>query len=326
MAARTLSLPWMVLWLLYSTLAETHKVPRLVERSVDPESASLALFAALPTSLAAIAITNPAAAATIIQGEFATGTPTWFTNLPTDVQTYYLTAAGAAILTSNGIGISSTAKASTRSSIATVTTSRPTTSAAITRSTMLGFWFFFRKRKKNSLEDLAESHGVVDRDGDLPELIGKHPVVVTQAATNRGHRYDASLLSSKTAVGTASRTTQPKSGAYQEIPERVHELDSLQANPRHPELKLPVSRHDTNVSNDGRSLSVQDRGVPVASPGSYGVSAEDVARLETEYTSVRERRIRLLEINRLDEEERNLKQRIEKTVKPAGAGSSMSPT
>jgi hypothetical protein len=65
-------------------------------------SASLALFGVLPASLQAVAVTNPAAAASEISSEFATGTPTWFTALPTDVQTYFLTQAGSAVPTSTG--------------------------------------------------------------------------------------------------------------------------------------------------------------------------------------------------------------------------------
>jgi len=62
------------------------------KRSVDPASASLAVFSVLPSSLQAVALTNPAAAASEIHSEFLTGTPTWFSNLPTDVQTYLITS------------------------------------------------------------------------------------------------------------------------------------------------------------------------------------------------------------------------------------------
>jgi hypothetical protein len=66
-------------------------------------SASLALFGVLPSSLQAVALTNPAEAATEISSEFATGTPTWFTKLPTDVQSYFITAAGSAVPTTLAI-------------------------------------------------------------------------------------------------------------------------------------------------------------------------------------------------------------------------------
>jgi len=71
------------------------------KRSVDPASASLALYGVLPTSLQAVALTNPAAAASEISSEFSTGTPTWFTKLPTDVQTYFITAAASAVPTTS---------------------------------------------------------------------------------------------------------------------------------------------------------------------------------------------------------------------------------
>lgn len=49
---------------------------------------------------------------------------------------------------------------------------------------------------------------------------------------------------------------------------------------------------------------------------------EDVAKLEAEYAIVQERRTRLLEINRLDEEERALKQRVEERTRRFGVVSS----
>jgi len=80
---------------LFALAAAVAAVPQ-EKRSVNPASASLALLQALPSSLQAVALTNSAAAASEISAEFATGTPTWFTVLPTDVQTYFLTAAGSA--------------------------------------------------------------------------------------------------------------------------------------------------------------------------------------------------------------------------------------
>jgi hypothetical protein len=62
------------------------------------------LFSALPTSIQSIALTNPAAAASDISSDFATGIPTWFSALPDDVQSYYLTEA-AAVVSTGGIPI-----------------------------------------------------------------------------------------------------------------------------------------------------------------------------------------------------------------------------
>jgi len=83
-----------VLALATAVLARPNQV---AERDVDPASVTAALITALPSSLLAVAITNPAEASTEIAAEFATGTPTWFSKLPTDVQTYLLTVGGAAV-------------------------------------------------------------------------------------------------------------------------------------------------------------------------------------------------------------------------------------
>ena len=45
----------------------------------------------LPPSLLSVMLSNPTSAAAEIASEFDTGTPTWFTALPTDVQSYYKT-------------------------------------------------------------------------------------------------------------------------------------------------------------------------------------------------------------------------------------------
>merc|ERR1711881_79297 len=63
------------------------------QETIDPLSASLAVFNALPTSLRDMALTNPAAVVSAIASEFATGTPTWFQAIPTDVQSYFLSQA-----------------------------------------------------------------------------------------------------------------------------------------------------------------------------------------------------------------------------------------
>jgi len=96
--------------------------------SVDPASASLALFSVLPSSLQAIAITNPAEAATIISSEFKTGTPSWFTSLPTAVQSYFVTAGGSAPATT---GLAN----STIVSIAKNSTVTPGSNSTITYAT-----------------------------------------------------------------------------------------------------------------------------------------------------------------------------------------------
>lgn len=60
----------------------------------NSHSASVALMSALPSSLSALAQTNPVAAASLINLQFFTGTPTWFTKLPSDIQTFFLTTNG----------------------------------------------------------------------------------------------------------------------------------------------------------------------------------------------------------------------------------------
>ena len=57
---------------------------------VSPAEATILLLSALPSSIQEIAETNLAGASTIIAEEFLTGTPTWFTALPTAVQSYFL--------------------------------------------------------------------------------------------------------------------------------------------------------------------------------------------------------------------------------------------
>jgi len=110
------------------------------KRSVDPASASLALFGVLPSSLQAVALTNPAAAASEISSEFETGTPTWFTKLPTDVQTYFITAAGSAVptttaFTGTGGSLYSSNSTSTGKFLnSTITSTGSTTSDSATTS------------------------------------------------------------------------------------------------------------------------------------------------------------------------------------------------
>jgi hypothetical protein len=67
-------------------------VPAVEQRDVSPESVTAALLQVLPSSIIAVAITNPGAATTLIEQAFATGTPAWFSSLPSDVQQYLITA------------------------------------------------------------------------------------------------------------------------------------------------------------------------------------------------------------------------------------------
>ncbi|TID21541.1 putative transporter [Venturia nashicola] len=129
-----------VLALAGSAIVSAHEGHGHEKAVVDPASASLALFAALPTPIANVAITNPAAAATLIQGEFATGTPAWFGQLPPDVQTYFITAAGAAIpaattpaTTPIGTGTGSMANSTATGKYNNGTTAAPTSTAGTTK-------------------------------------------------------------------------------------------------------------------------------------------------------------------------------------------------
>jgi len=85
--------------------------PALEERDINPLSASLAILGVLPSSLRSLALVNATAAGEEISSEFLTGTPTWFTQLPTDVQSYFITAgaAGDAVPTAVPSGSNSTA-------------------------------------------------------------------------------------------------------------------------------------------------------------------------------------------------------------------------
>merc|ERR1711881_623540 len=95
------------------------------QETIDPLSASLAVFNALPTSLRDMALTNPAAVVSAIASDFATGTPTWFQALPTDVQSYFLSQA-------DDLGVTSvpSAGASATGAIASATGSAATEASA----------------------------------------------------------------------------------------------------------------------------------------------------------------------------------------------------
>ncbi|KAF2430531.1 hypothetical protein EJ08DRAFT_697275 [Tothia fuscella] len=108
-----------------------------VSAQVDPAVASLQLYQALPSSLQAIAIASPAAAATIISAEFVTGIPTWFTVLPTDVQTYFLTKGADAVPTTASAVIPTGLRNSTAAAIPTgLSNSTATGSGRLSNSTI----------------------------------------------------------------------------------------------------------------------------------------------------------------------------------------------
>ena len=68
-----------------------------IQSSVDS-----VLVTALPPSLLAIAVTNPAEVASIIASSFAAGqTPAWFSALPSGVQSYLLYSEVTSTATEN---------------------------------------------------------------------------------------------------------------------------------------------------------------------------------------------------------------------------------
>ncbi|KAK1823703.1 hypothetical protein LTR12_001889 [Friedmanniomyces endolithicus] len=74
------------------------------------------LQTALPSSLVAEALTNPSAASSDIAAEFATATPSWFTALPTDIQTYLVPLATNGASLSAAVGNATAAANATMSS------------------------------------------------------------------------------------------------------------------------------------------------------------------------------------------------------------------
>ena len=81
----------------------------VVTAAIANRSASVSIYqvlqTALPSSLVAEAMTNPAAASSEIAAEFSTATPTWFTALPTDIQTYLVPlATGGSVAGANITG------------------------------------------------------------------------------------------------------------------------------------------------------------------------------------------------------------------------------
>ncbi|KAK0825322.1 hypothetical protein LTR03_017490 [Friedmanniomyces endolithicus] len=84
--------------------------------SVDQISIYSVLQTALPSSLVAEALTNPSAASSDIAAEFATATPSWFTALPTNIQTYLVPLATNGASLSAAVGNATAAANSTMSS------------------------------------------------------------------------------------------------------------------------------------------------------------------------------------------------------------------
>jgi cobalamin biosynthesis Mg chelatase CobN len=82
---------------LFALAAVAAAAPKVEERDVSPASVTAALLQVLPSSIIAVAITNPGAATTLIEQAFATGTPSWFSQLPSDVQQYLITAEGSLV-------------------------------------------------------------------------------------------------------------------------------------------------------------------------------------------------------------------------------------
>ncbi|KAF2667745.1 hypothetical protein BT63DRAFT_457047 [Microthyrium microscopicum] len=89
------------------------------KRAVDPAQATASLFAALPSSLQALALTNQPSAAAVISSELSGGSaPAWFSSLPAEVQTYFITQGAAATA---GASAAASVGASASSAIASIT-------------------------------------------------------------------------------------------------------------------------------------------------------------------------------------------------------------
>ncbi|TKA80433.1 hypothetical protein B0A55_03378 [Friedmanniomyces simplex] len=83
--------------------ASAFAAPQASSASLDQVSVYAVLQTALPSSLVAEALTNPAAASSEIAAEFATSTPAWFTGLPSNIKTYLVPLA------TNGASLSAAA-------------------------------------------------------------------------------------------------------------------------------------------------------------------------------------------------------------------------
>jgi hypothetical protein len=191
----------------------------------------------------------------------------------------------------------------------------------------MSFWLFLRRKHKSRPQyehgqDMAESLGPADRnnDADLPELVDKHLIAEVHSTAGPGGAYDSSI-SANTAGDTASWRTQPSSALQQIVPELVTELDSSQTNVGVSQAAAAQSRHKLETTHTELPAIRQVTDVAVFNssasrhPDNNLEPNEEIAKLEAEYANVQERRQRLMEIDRLDEEERRLKQRIEEQGK-----------
>jgi hypothetical protein len=194
-----------------------------------------------------------------------------------------------------------------------------------------GFWLFLRRKHKLTPGhgyDLAESCGNIGdrRDADLPELVERKAPRLVYDVKGQGRikptdsSYESELLSRSTLEDTASSRMRQSLVAYHDYPKHIQEMGS--SNTELTALQSPKVQplHELGVADTTRSFSAPKMdaasSIPTISP-SGGIphrTDEEVAKLEAEYVNLQERRQRLLELNRLDEEERRLKKRIEERL------------
>ncbi|KAF2233580.1 hypothetical protein EV356DRAFT_567840 [Viridothelium virens] len=126
--------------------ATAYASPDLVERQASSSglnqlSVYQVLQTALPPSLISLATNDPAAASSVIASEFAGGqTPSWFTALPTDIQTYLVPAAtpasvASAAATSGAGSISSALGSLTSAASSLISSANSSISAAASNLT-----------------------------------------------------------------------------------------------------------------------------------------------------------------------------------------------
>jgi hypothetical protein len=191
------------------------------------------------------------------------------------------------------------------------------------------FWLFFRRKRKSNDEhgqDLAESRGPMNGsyDADLPRLMGKHPAGNVRRTRIQSRGYYSSLLSANPTDDPASGKTQINSAIHHSALDHTYELDSTHTLVSIPQLADSQPRQEFGVADAVVSSPIQYITPAASSASASGPweidrrADEEVAKLEAEYVNLQERRHRLLEINRLDEEERKLKQRIEQRRKELG--------
>ncbi|EON61178.1 hypothetical protein W97_00390 [Coniosporium apollinis CBS 100218] len=87
----------------------------LRKRQLNEASVLSVLLTALPPSLLVLAATNEAAASSAILQEFLTGTPSWYQNLPTEVQNYLLSSTATNAYTTGPTRTTFASSVSTRS-------------------------------------------------------------------------------------------------------------------------------------------------------------------------------------------------------------------